>query len=407
MGLVKATFILLFVMMGSPIIFGEESLKKDNKNLVDNTADTIDRLIKKQAFTLWDDPWIFQGVPLVFPTPNTGFNLGVRTVFANIRRQDPHQFLFEAQLLSSDRGRYKHFVRLDAPRAFNGSFRISSRIAYDRDISLRYFGVGNNLSVDPTKVGADNTYYQDILEGPSVNLEILKYFGKYFRTGPVFNLKWNSVTLYPGSLLESQNPLGTAGGRTHTLGWAFIYDELDFEPYPSRGYLHELYLSFAHPVWGSDYTFFRGTFTFRKYFTLSKDLILANRFLMELLWGDVPFYEMGAIGGSQPAQDYGGSRFLRGYLGNEYVDKLKMAMGIELRWDPIEWEVGGQVLNIGFCPFIDVGRVWPSVPWPITDLHASIGWGMRFIWNHRFTIRADYAINSTRSVFLVELGNAF
>jgi outer membrane protein assembly factor BamA len=407
MRLVKATLILFLAMSFLPnYAFCEES-RKENKNLVDNTADTIDRLIKKQAFTLWNDPWIFQGVPLVFPTPNTGFNLGVRTVFANIRRQDPHQFLFEAQLLSSDRGRYKHFARIDAPRAFDGSFRISAKIAYDRDISLRYFGVGNNLVVDSNRTSPDNTYYQDILEGPSFNLEILKYFGKYFRAGPVINLKWNAVSVYPGSLLETQNPLGTAGGRTHSLGLAFIYDELDFEPYPSRGYLHELYLSYSHPAWGSDYTFFRGTFTFRKYFALTKDLILANRLIAELLLGDVPFYEMGAMGGSQPAQDFGGSRFMRGYLGNEYIDKMKMAFGMELRWDPIEWELGGQVLNIGFCPFIDVGRVWPQVPWPITDLHASVGWGMRFIWNHRFTIRADYAINSTRSVFLVELGNAF
>src|SRR5687767_4853599 len=90
---------------------------EDIKDFGESVAKRVDRVIKKKAFDLWGDPWTFQGIPLIFPSSDNGFNLGLKVALQNIRRQDPHKFEIEAQILASDKGRYKHRFRADYPHA--------------------------------------------------------------------------------------------------------------------------------------------------------------------------------------------------------------------------------------------------------------------------------------------------
>ena len=108
-------------------------VQKDNagiKQFGEEVASRLDRIVKKKAFDLWGDPWTIQGVPVAFPSDSTGFNLGLRVAVQNIRRQDPHKFELETQVLASDGGRYKHFVRIDYPWIMDGRFRLTARASY-------------------------------------------------------------------------------------------------------------------------------------------------------------------------------------------------------------------------------------------------------------------------------------
>jgi outer membrane protein assembly factor BamA len=200
-----------------------------------------------------------------------------------------------------------------------------------------------------------------------------------------------------------------SGGQTHAFGLALIWDTLDFEPYPSRGDYHEVFFSVANRKFtGSDYDFTRTTYTYRKYISLHRRLIFAHRTLLEYVGGDVPFFEMGNIGGTYNSQALGGDRFLRGYEGNRFMDKLRLVLGFELRWDPLFVNFLRQDLTIGFVPFIDIGRVWPDIiPNEWTTWHASGGWGTRLIWNSRLVIRLDTAFTPDGLRIVGNIGNSF
>jgi hypothetical protein len=381
---------------------------KELKLFGEEVASRIDKVVSRKGFEMWGDPWTIQGIPLIFPSPNNGFHLGLHAKLTDIVRQDPHKVEFMGQVLASDKGRYKHFFQADYPYAFGGKYRFTGRIFYNRDITQRYYGLGNNTKVDPVGLEPENPLYANQRTAPGISLQFLRYMGRYFRTGPVFGLKWMSITAPSGSLLEAEKPLGNTGGRSHYVGWAIVRDTLDFEPYPSRGTWNELYLQWYSKYTGSNFDFLRTTYTFRYYYPLNRKLIFAHRTFFEVLSGTVPFYELSAAGGSDSTIGFGGDRFMRGYDGNRFVDHIRSALGFELRWDPISFGFADQEIQLGFVPFIDVGRVWDKLlPLQIGNLHASTGWGTRIIWGKRLIVRGDFALCPEGSSFYIELGNSF
>jgi outer membrane protein assembly factor BamA len=388
--------------------YGLKGMGTEFKKFGEEVAHRIDRIVKKKSFELFGDPWTIQGIPIIFPSANNGFHLGLHTKIDDIAREDPHKVEVQAQVLATDRGRYKHFLQLDFPYAFDDTWRLTGRVAYNRDISFRYYGIGNETKVNKEVLELDQPLYRTTMTAPSANLSFLRYFGRHWRAGPIFGFKWSQVEAPPGSLLGVERPHGISGGRSHYMGVALVYDTLDFEPYPTKGSFNELYFSWYTPYIGSDYKFFRTTYTYRQYYLLHPKLIFAHRTLIENLAGDAPFYEMNVVGGSDNTLGFGGDRFMRGYDGNRFVDKIRTVFGFELRWDPIRFVFAGQDLRIGFVPFIDVGRVWDRIiPFKVGVWHASTGWGTRIIWNRRLIVRTDFAVNPEGTSVFVELGHSF
>lgn len=390
------------------VVEGLSQMGEDIKDFGSQMVMRLDRLVKKKSFTFLGDPWTIQGLPIFFPHPTRGVHLGVHIMMNNIRRQDPHKAQFLGQVLASDQGQLDHFLQLDLPRALDGNFRLRGRVALSRDLGQRYFGISNTTTVDRNAAFINALEYRNIRHQPSFTLELLKRFGRNLQIGPVVGLKWTTITAEAGSLLARESPNGIAGGRTHYFGLALIDDSTDFEPYPSRGSANELFLVFYSRIMGSDYSFFRGTYKFRTYWPLHRTLTLAHRTFFETLNGNVPYYELGATGGLERTRGFGGSRYLRGYFENQFVGNLKFAQTWELRWDPLTFNFARQVFTLGFVPFLDIGRVW-NTDRPLTfgPWHASTGWGIRAIWNHRFILRGDFALTSEGSSLYVELGNHF
>ena len=381
---------------------------KEIKLFGEEVASRIDKVVSRKGFQMWGDPWTIQGIPLIFPSPNNGFHLGLHAKLVNIVRQDPHKVEFMGQVLTSDKGRYKHFFQADYPYAFGGLYRFTGRVSFNQDITQRYYGMGNDTVVDQVGLESDNPLYANTRTSPTATFQLFRYMGRKIRTGPVLGFKWMKIAAPAGSLLEAQKPVGLGGGRTHYLGWAIIRDTLDFEPYPSNGTLNELYLQWYSKFTGSSFDFLRTTYTFRYYYPIHRRLIFAHRSLFEVLSGTVPFYELSAIGGSDSTIGFGGDRFMRGYDGNRFVDHIRTSLGFELRWDPISFGFADQEIALGFVPFVDVGRVWDKLlPVKIGNLHASTGWGTRLIWGKRLIVRGDYALTPEGSSFYIELGNSF
>ncbi len=378
----------------------------DLENFSTEVVNRIDKVVSRKGFNLLGEPWTVQGIPLLFPTSSNGFHIGLHAKMYNIARQDPHKIEITGQVLSSDKGRDKHFISVDIPHVFDEQYRLTARLAYNRDISFHYYGIGNDTTIDPTKEGGD--YYDNTRSGPAIQISLLRYLGNSYRMGPIFGSKWTEISVPKNSKLEADRPDGITGGKTNYLGFAIVRDTLDFEPYPTKGTFNELYVYWFSPWLGSTYNYQRYTFTSRFYVPLHPKLILAHRTLIEVLGGDAPFYEVGMVGGSDSTLGLGGDRFVRGYEGNRYIDKYRFFMGWELRWDPYKIIFAGQEFILGVVPFIDFGRVWETLDrFYQGKIHASMGYGLRILWNKTFVVRADWAMNDERKAVFIELGNSF
>lgn len=398
----------------SLIIEDNSENKKDRKNVGKDlesfsteVVNRIDRVVSRKGFELWGDPWTIQGIPLIFPSSTNGFNIGLHAKMHNMSRTDPHKLELSGQVLASDKGRYKHFFAIDIPHMLEEKYRLSARVAYNRDISFRYYGVGNDTMIDPTQVDGD--FYDNTRSGPTIQLSFLRYLGKYYRAGPILGFKWTEIVVPNNSLLQRENAEGSRGGKTNYFGLALVRDTLDFEPYPSNGTFNEFYVYWYSPWFGSSYDFQRYTYTFRWYVPIHPQLILAHRTLVEVLGGNsVPFFESGIVGGSDSTLGLGGDRFIRGFEGNRYIDKYRVFMGWELRWDPLKFNFADQEFIFGVVPFVDFGRVWGNLDNVFQGkIHASTGYGLRILWNKRFVLRADWAMNEERKTVYIELGNSF
>lgn len=388
--------------------FGRRRLANDPVPQGNALTQGIERVVEKKFFEFWGDPWTMQGLPIVFPSPDSGLNIGLKLMLQNIRRQDPHKYELDAQVLVSDRGRFKHALRIDVPHAFSDRIRFTGRIAYDRDLTLPYFGIGNDVYLNPADVAKDQALFLNTRSSPSITLDSLLYAGKRFRLGPIVGFRWTDVTYPNPSLLAQQRPTGVDGGKTHYVGFGAIYDSLDWEPYPSQGAYHELFVRFHDRYIGSDFVFRRYTYTFRWYHRLHRRLVFGQRWIAEFLDGDVPFFEMAALGGSWPSIGWGADRFMRGYETNLFIDKARIAASFELRWDPIYFTVAGQDITVGFVPFVDIGRVAPSFDkFSTKGWKASLGLGIRVIAQTRLVVRGDFAVGQDGAAFYVNLGNSF
>ncbi len=394
---------------------GKKSVKASSKSLGANikgfsegVASQVDKVIQKKMFELWDESWTLQGIPILFPFSNEGFHVGFRVNIQNIERQDPHKYQIEAQILASDLGRYKHLFKLDYPRIFNDSYSFVFKAAYDRDIHIPYFGVGNFVSIDYADLMNNPSRYHYVLDVPNFYIEFLRRFGDHLKVGPFIGIRWVGIVPQALSILENSKPFGIDGGATHSLGITIQWEEVDFNPYPTRGFWHELFLTSYNKLIGSKYSFLRVTYNYRHYWLLRKKMTLAHRSLLEWLGsGNVPFYELGIVGGPD-VHFLGGTRYFRGYEPNSFIDTLRAVFGFELRWDPFDFEFNNQNFTFGFVPFIDIGRVWHGFQFSeIGGFHASAGFGARLSWNKRFVIRSDVAITRYRVVWFAELGHSF
>lgn len=382
-----------------------KNVGKDLETFSTEVVNRIDRVVSRKAFTFLGEPWTVQGIPLIFPTSSNGFHIGLHAKMQNIVRQDPYKMELSAQVLASDEGRYKHFVGLDVPYLLD-DYRLTARVAYNRDISFRYYGIGNDTTIDPT--AQENDFYENVRSGPSAQFSFLRYLNKIYRIGPILGFKWTDITVKDNTLLQQEHPSGEFGGKTNYFGLALVRDTLDFEPYPTKGTFNELYVSWYSPWLGTTYNYQRYTYTFRVYVPLHPTLVFAHRTLAEIVAGDVPYYEMGSVGGSDSTLGLGGDRYVRGFEGNRFIDRYRLFFGFELRWDPYKINYVGQEFVFGVVPFVDFGRVWGTLhPFYFGKLHASTGMGFRIVWNKRFVIRADWAMNEERKAVFIELGNSF
>jgi len=149
-------------------------------NPVAATGQTARWVSKRRQFNLLGVPYGFTGLPIVFPSANTGFNYGFKVNWVDYRRK-PYRYKVTVYWVQSTEGRYTYAVRLKVPRISGTGFGLRLQASSLNDIRARYYGLSNDSVnnqdfLDPDHADfRDENYYYYVLNLPRFIFSLLRH----------------------------------------------------------------------------------------------------------------------------------------------------------------------------------------------------------------------------------------
>ena len=397
--------------------YREQRTGNSKGDLADMGGD-IKSVMRKHHFTLGSNPHSVQGVPIIYTSKSTGFNLGARISLANLKDEDPYTYKFSVQYWASDRGSKKHEIALDMPHFFSKSWHARMAFKYPKTITQKYYGAGNDSVNDKSLIDPDSpnflsrTYYQYIETYPKFTFDLqYKVIGNYLSI--YSGIAIEKATIRPHnndqrSKIYTEQPYGYGGGKTNYVKGGLRFDTRDYPFNPTSGVTIAATYTNHGKFIKSDYPYsninlvYMGFLSFWRYFTLSQ------RFMVDQMWGDLPFFSLSEFRSYNDYDGLGGEDFLRGAPSYRYVDNLKFANQFELRTRVYNGKVFGQMLMIHFNPFWDMGRVWDrKEKISITHFHHSFGNEFRFTWNKDFIMSFTMGKSGSGFATYLTFGESF
>jgi len=162
-------------------------------------------------------------------------------------------------------------------------------------------------------------------------------------------------------------------GVTRSATLTRVFDSRDNVFNPTEGTRFLLSAEFAGKGLGGDFSFNKYTLEDRQYFKVGREHVVAVRLMAGFATGKMP--EAGKF-------SVGGSDTLRGYEDEQFKGNRMLAATAEYRF-PVVKKVEGVV-------FGDIGNAWDNGGYKFSDMHASVGVGLR-VTRPLGPIRIDYA----------------
>ncbi|MBK05824.1 MAG: hypothetical protein CL920_05390 [Deltaproteobacteria bacterium] len=341
------------------------------------------------------------------------------------------------------------YIRLDLPGLAGGLLRLDSRVGFSLFSTSGYYGLGNNspykepwAALDPETQRDDYIsalrYQQYSRMFPylqsAARIKMYRDKKTIVETFVSLRFQYNIPEIYKDSKLEEdiqgnglesskyvQNTLtGTQnhGVVTGTLG--ILWDTRDSEFVPMKGHFLEVSARVGQGL-GLPFTYGGVSTNLRFFFSIWKDyLVIATRLIGDVLFGDVPLYELPTFGGLFPGEGPGGGSSTRGVAWLRYYGKAKILGNLELRIKAIPFNIGSQRFNLGFIAFLDAGRVWGDYGYANNNIQKDIdgeglgikygvGGGLRVQWGSTFVIRLDVAqsLSDNRLGFYLNVDHIF
>ena len=302
------------------------------------------------------------------------------------------------------------YSKLTVSRFLNGPLQLELRPSFTDELRLYYYGIGNASSALPPP-GQSATYFQYARIHPEivadVRFKILDHFAG--RVGLRYVETWFNIP--EGSKLGDDirsgspevkrliGPTGTEGAALFRYGLQF--DDRDNQVSPHQGTFDEIAFNWSPGgIPELPFRYGEASVNLRGYIPISSRVTLAGRVVGDLLFGDVPLYEL-----SRAVDTYaiGGSNGVRGVPAQRYYGKVKVFGNVEIRAKLFDFRAFGKPLTIGGAAFLDGGRVWAdTTPHPELDgpalgsknafgLKYGVGGGLRLMSGTAFVLRADVA----------------
>jgi outer membrane protein assembly factor BamA len=336
-------------------------------------------------------------IPLVSFNSDLGVTYGVLgNVYLHGEGRTPYKHALSAQALFSTRGLHSHFVRYDGPRLI-GPLRLEARFDYFRESRSPFYGAGNSSAPDFEGDEGDQ-HYNYTRGSPGASLRLRgRPLGEEHPLQAYVGYAWRhtNVSPYTASMLAQLNPVGIEGGTTSQLLFGVLWDSRDSELDPTTGGVEELSVRASGYSTGSKYQYAGITLSERRFVRLSSRVVFAQRLTLDMLFGEVPFFEWCATGGISTPEGVGGMSSVRGIERNRFAGNIKVFSNSELRVRAAELRAFGHPVRLGAAAFFDVGRVWhPGVAdgaWH--RWHPGVGVGLRLA-RRAAVVRMDYALST-------------
>ena len=297
------------------------------------------------------------------------------------------------------------YSKLTVTRFLGGPLQLEVRPSITDELALYYYGLGNASSATPPS-GRTNGYFEYARAHPELLTDLrfkivdhvagkvgLRYIETWYQIPSDSKL---AADLESGSP-EVKKLLGPTGAQGDALfRYGLEVDTRDNQVSPHSGTFDEASFNLS-PGGTRDLPFRYGeaSLNLRGYVPLgSPRFTLALRAIGQVLFGDVPFYEL-----SRAVDTFaiGGSNGVRGVPAQRYYGKVKAFGNVELRGKLVDFHLFGKPFSLGGATFFDAGRVWADTsPHPELDgrsfgLKYGIGAGLRLYSGTAFVLRGDLA----------------
>lgn len=354
--------------------------------------------------------------PVIAQNPDVGAMVGLSGSVAKFKPDyDPYRWALRANAILSFRefrGRVSllmqnYSLSLDMPDLAQGQVRILPVVQFLRIPNASYYGVGNAWEPPPSD---DTTYYRYDRWLVQIIAPFEWRVTDVWKVMFAINYRYFDVNTYEGSLLEAHRELLDANGDPILPGSehhnevvnsiTVKFDTRDYELDPVHGWLLQTSirntLGLASEAVGA---YFGWNLDLRAYQGIVPQyLTLAGRFMSDVQWGDVPFYELDRAGAVPNSPAIGGSGAIRGIPEGRYRGQSKILGQVELRSWLFGHMLGNVRVRLGLEAFFDAGRVWAVTGQKIPELDGTgfglkygTGGGLRFGWGEYGVVRVDFA----------------
>jgi hypothetical protein len=329
---------------------------------------------------------LITGFPIVFYTPETRFGFGAAGIFVFNFKKDSamarrssinlgftytqnNQVLFYLP--------YTLFIK-------NRSYQIYGELAYNK-YNYNFYGVGNEQ--------AANFVERYGVEFPRLRVTALKKVVKNFYAGLRYAYdKFSLFNLDTSGQLIQRRIVGSNGGVVSGLGAVVLADARDNIFYPAKGFWAELVVYRDDKRTGSSFNYTRLALDVNKYFSYKKNILALNAYSLYSN-ADLPFFQMGVLGGQKK---------MRGFYEGRYRDNNLLMFQAEYRRH-LFW-------LLGITVFGDVGQVanrydgFNNKNWRYT-----YGAGIRLLIDkaQKINLRVDVAVGNKMVLPYFTIGEAF
>jgi outer membrane protein assembly factor BamA len=325
-------------------------------------------------------------VPILFYTPETrlGFGASVLSTF-NFKSDSigaPRSnvslgfaYTQNKQILSSLP--FNLFIK-------NRIWQVYGEITYNR-FFYNFYGVGNDQAPDfSVRYG---------VEFPRLRLTTLRKVAPHFYAGLRYAFdKFSLFDLDTTAQLVRGTIPGSNGGTVSGFGLVTIFDNRDNIYYPSKGMWGELVVYNSNTIFGSSFDYTRVAFDFSKYFHYKENILALNLYSIYSNT-DVPFFQMGLLGGQKK---------MRGFYEGRYRDNNVLVFQAEYRRH-LFW-------LLGFTVFGDMGQVAHRYDsFNTNDWRYTYGLGLRLMLDQtqKTNLRVDFAIGDGKMLPYFTIFEAF
>lgn len=329
-----------------------QHLSEELKTFSEAMGNTFEMVASKRNFDCSDEACLVQGFPLFYNRDGVGFFAGIRSKFKLLNEDDQDQLALDLKYVRSDTKEWEYYTQIEFERLISKPLiGLILRVGHLRATDTRFLGSGKSAK-DILKQSFDSTRYRhrEMQFRAALPVEMFQWSRSNLSVIPYFSTErvLTSPYIADNSMLFKKRPIGFEGGTLTRIGSAFVFDQRNVRYMTTRGALSELYYEFSQRPAGS-FEYQRVGFNDRRYFSSGKNT-LALRFTYDQLFREPPFWELDAIGGSDPIGSIAGSQIQKGFKKGRFHERLKLIENIEFRRSLRRREVFGQTLESFWVP---------------------------------------------------------